>query len=55
MTGQGSGGVLWGGGKPAGKIPIKIKLNKNKRQHLLLTGKNGAGKTSAISGINEIL
>lgn len=51
MPGQGSGGVLWGGGK----IPIKIKLNKNKRQHLLLTGKNGAGKTSAISGINEIL
>lgn len=27
---------------------IKIKLDSNKRQHLLLTGKNGSGKTSLL-------
>ena len=30
---------------------IKIKLDSNKRQHLLLTGKNGSGKTS-LTGKN---
>lgn len=27
---------------------IKIKLNSEKRQHLLLTGKNGSGKTQLL-------
>jgi len=27
---------------------IKIKLNSQKRQHLLLTGKNGSGKTQLL-------
>lgn len=34
---------------------IKINLNKKKRQHLLLTGKNGAGKTSVLCEIAEVL
>ena len=27
---------------------IEIKLNPEKRQHLILTGKNGSGKTSVL-------
>ena len=34
---------------------IKIKLKADKRQHLLLTGKNGAGKTSVLCGIADTL
>ena len=34
---------------------IKIKLDSNKRQHLLLTGKNGSGKTSLLLEIEIIL
>lgn len=34
---------------------IKIKLDSNKRQHLLLTGKNGSGKTSLLLEIEKIL
>ena len=34
---------------------IKIKLNSTKRQHLLLTGKNGSGKTSLLLRIEEFL
>ena len=32
---------------------IKIKLDSNKRQHLLLTGKNGSGKTSLLLEIEK--
>lgn len=34
---------------------IKIKLNSTKRQHLLLTGKNGSGKTSLLLKIEKFL
>ena len=34
---------------------IKIKLDSNKRQHLLLTGKNGSGKTSVLLEIEKFL
>ena len=34
---------------------IKIKLESNKRQHLLLTGKNGSGKTSLLLEIEKFL
>lgn len=34
---------------------IKIKLDSNKRQHLLLTGKNGLGKTSLLLEIEKFL
>ena len=34
---------------------IKIKLDSTKRQHLLLTGKNGSGKTSLLLKIQEFL
>ena len=34
---------------------IKIKLNPEKRQHLLLTGKNGSGKTSLLLKIEKFL
>ena len=34
---------------------IKIKLDSNKRQHLLLTGKNGSGKTSLLLEIEKFL
>lgn len=34
---------------------IKIKLDLNKRQHLLLTGKNGSGKTSLLLEIEKFL
>lgn len=34
---------------------IKIKLDSNKRQHLLLTGKNGSGKTSLLLKIEKFL
>lgn len=34
---------------------IKIKLNPTKRQHLLLTGKNGSGKTSLLLKIEKFL
>lgn len=34
---------------------IKIKLDSTKRQHLLLTGKNGSGKTSLLLKIEEFL
>lgn len=30
---------------------IEIKLNSNERQHLILTGKNGSGKTSVLQAI----
>lgn len=34
---------------------IKIKLDSNKRQHLLLTGKNGSGKISLLLEIEKFL
>lgn len=34
---------------------IKIKLDSNKRQHLLLTGRNGSGKTSLLLEIEKFL
>lgn len=34
---------------------IKIKLDSNRRQHLLLTGKNGSGKTSLLLEIEKFL
>lgn len=34
---------------------IKIKLDSTKRQHLLLTGKNGSGKTSLLLKIEKFL
>lgn len=34
---------------------IKIKLDSNKRQHLLFTGKNGSGKTSLLLEIEKFL
>lgn len=34
---------------------IKIKLDSNQRQHLLLTGKNGSGKTSLLLEIEKFL
>lgn len=34
---------------------IDILLDQNKRKHLIITGKNGAGKTSLLSRLNEIL
>lgn len=33
---------------------IKIKLDSNKRQHLLLTGKNGSGKNIIVVGDRKI-
>lgn len=32
---------------------IQIKLDSTKRQHLLLTGKNGSGKTSLLLEIEK--
>lgn len=34
---------------------IKISLNKEKKQHLLLTGKNGSGKTSLLYAMKNYL
>lgn len=34
---------------------IEINLNKEHRQHLLLTGKNGSGKTSLLLDIQRYL
>ena len=34
---------------------IAITLNKEKRQHLLLTGKNGSGKTSLVLAMKDEL
>ena len=34
---------------------IKIKLDSMKRQHLLLTGRNGSGKTSLLLAIRKFL
>ena len=34
---------------------VKIELNSMKRQHLLVTGKNGSGKTSLLLKIEEFL
>lgn len=34
---------------------IEIKLNSEKRQHLILTGKNGSGKTSVLKAIRDHL
>ena len=34
---------------------IKIELNPTERQHLLLTGKNGSGKTSLLLNIERYL
>lgn len=34
---------------------IKIKLSTDNRQHLLLTGKNGSGKTSVLEAIRKYL
>lgn len=34
---------------------ISIKLNEDKRQHLLLTGKNGSGKTTILLAISQFL
>ena len=42
-------------GKVRHLTDITIDLNAKKRQHLILTGKNGSGKTSVLSGIRDIL
>lgn len=34
---------------------LEINLSNNKRQHLILTGKNGSGKTSLLLEINKFL
>lgn len=34
---------------------IEIKLNTEKRQHLILTGKNGSGKTSVLRAMKDYL
>ena len=34
---------------------IEIKLNPEKRQHLILTGKNGSGKTSVLQAMKSYL
>ena len=34
---------------------LNIPISKNKRQHLILTGKNGSGKTSLLLEINKFL
>lgn len=34
---------------------IEIKLNPEKRQHLIPTGKNGSGKTSVLRAIKDYL
>lgn len=34
---------------------IKIKMSENKRKHLMLTGKNGSGKTSVLEAIKAFL
>lgn len=34
---------------------IEIVLNKNERQHLILTGKSGSGKSTLLSGIRKYL
>lgn len=34
---------------------IEIKLNKTERQHLILTGKNGSGKTSVLRALKSYL
>ena len=34
---------------------IDIKLSKDERQHLLITGKNGSGKTSLLDAIARYL
>ena len=42
-------------GKVRHLTDITIDLDAKKRQHLILTGKNGSGKTSVLSGIRNIL
>lgn len=42
-------------GKVRHLTDITIDLDAKKRQHLILTGKNGSGKTSVLSGIRDIL
>ena len=34
---------------------IKIPLSRNQRKHLILTGKNGSGKTSVLKGLTAFL
>lgn len=34
---------------------FEISLDKNKRQHLIITGKNGCGKTSTLNEIDKLL
>ena len=34
---------------------IEIKLSPEKRQHLILTGKNGSGKTSVLQAMKDYL
>lgn len=34
---------------------LEIPLSENERKHLILTGKNGSGKTSVLEGINTFL
>ena len=42
-------------GKVRHLTDITIDLNEKKRQHLILTGKNGSGKTSVLSSMRDIL
>ena len=42
-------------GKVRHLTDITIDLDAKKRQHLILTGKNGSGKTSVLSGIRDVL
>ena len=42
-------------GKVRHLTDITIDFDAKNRQHLILTGKNGSGKTSVLSGIRDIL
>ena len=33
---------------------VKIELNRDKRTNLLLTGKNGSGKTTVLNALKKI-
>ena len=35
--------------------PVNIELNKRSKKHLILTGKNGSGKTSVINSLKDFL
>lgn len=36
-------------------IDVEIKLSDNEKKHLILTGKNGSGKTSVLEALTKFL